>query len=89
MRIAPGAQLDDGWLDLIIIEHVPRARFLLLFPRVYRGAHVDHPAVRTLRARRATVQADRSLRVFADGEPLGEGSTTQAEIWPTALRVAA
>ena len=89
MRIAPAAQLDDDWLDLVIIEQVPRARFLMLFPRVYRGAHVDDSAVRVLRTRRATLQFDRSLSVFADGEPFGACSTAQAEIWPAALRVVA
>ena len=89
MRIAPGARLDDGWLDLVIVEQVSRARFLALFPRVYRGTHVGHPAVRTRRVRRITLQAERDLHAFADGEPLARGSELRVEVWPSGLWVAA
>lgn len=45
MRIAPGARIDDGALDLVTVAAMPRARALRLFPRVYRGTHLRHPAV--------------------------------------------
>jgi diacylglycerol kinase family enzyme len=64
----------------------------LLNPRVssYRGRWIYPYAVaRTLRARRVTIHTDRSLRIFADGEPLTECSTTEVQIRPLALRVAA
>lgn len=37
--IAPDARLDDGELDILSVSPLGRLRFLLLFPRVFRGAH--------------------------------------------------
>ena len=88
MRMAPRAELDDGQLDLVIVERVSRLRFLTLFPRVYRGAHVDLAQVRTLRVRQATVHADRELTFFADGEPITPCVGSRVDVWPAALRVA-
>lgn len=45
MRIAPGARIDDGVLDLVTVAAMPRAHALALFPRVYRGTHLRHSAV--------------------------------------------
>jgi diacylglycerol kinase (ATP) len=91
MRIAPDAALDDGLLDLVIVEEVPRLLLLALFPRVYRGSHIRHPRVHSQRVRRATLSADRPLTLFADGESLmplpAEGATV--EVYPQALLVIA
>jgi diacylglycerol kinase (ATP) len=91
MRIAPAARLDDGWLDLVLVGRLSRLRLLLLFPRVYRGRHVTHPAVRALRVRRAALRLDRPVPVVADGEPLGLQATRriEVEVLPGALWVAA
>jgi diacylglycerol kinase (ATP) len=91
MRIAPAARLDDGLLDLIIIERIPKLKLVLLFPRVYSGSHVRHPRVRTLRTPGATLRADRTLTFFADGEPLFPVSPagTRVEVCPRALSVIA
>jgi diacylglycerol kinase (ATP) len=91
MRIAPGAVLDDGWLDLVIVEQVPLPTLLRVFPRVYRGRHLSHPAVHCARVRRATFQADPPRTFYADGEPLMDSrdTPTSVEVWPGALRVVA
>jgi diacylglycerol kinase (ATP) len=91
MRIAPAARLDDGLLDLIIVERISKLRLLCLFPRVYSGSHVRHPRVRTLRTPGATLRADRELTFFADGEPLIPVSPegTRVEICPRGLAVIA
>jgi diacylglycerol kinase (ATP) len=91
MRIAPRALLDDGLLDLVIVEEIPRLLLLALFPRVYRGSHISHPRVHFLRVRRATLSADRPLTFFADGEallPLPAAGAT-VEVRPHSLLVVA
>jgi diacylglycerol kinase (ATP) len=92
MRVAPAADLGDGLLDLIVVGAIPRAKLLALFPRIYRGTHVGHPAVRHLRVRSATVETDRPLVVHGDGEPLAEtgpGRPVRIEACPQALWIAA
>jgi diacylglycerol kinase (ATP) len=91
MRIAPDARLDDGWLSLVVVQAIPPLRLLALFPRVYRGRHIGHPAVRTFRVRGASLFCDRPARVYGDGEPLLEAGPdgVRVESWPGALAVVA
>lgn len=68
MKLAPDASLRDGMLDVVIIHHMPRRRFLRLLPTVFRGAHVGAPEVEVLRGRSVEVSCSRPVPVYADGE---------------------
>lgn len=83
MAICPGAQVDDGRLDLTILNQMPMPRFLTALPTVYRGAHIRRPEVRTLQAAQVTIEADEQP-VFADGEPAGS-TPVQLTCVPDAL----
>lgn len=89
MRIAPDASMDDGLLDVVVLGPVSTAQFLRVFPSVYRGEHVSHPAVTIRRARRVRVEVpDRPLAVYADGERVGP-APVDCEAVPGAVRVLA
>ena len=50
MKLLPGARFDDGVLDLIDVGGVSRLGVLLgILPKLYSGAHIHHPKVRTAR----------------------------------------
>jgi len=70
MWITPEAQLDDGMLDLFVVSRLSRVDFLKIFPKVFKGEHVDDPRVTIVRTRRARVEAD-GIVGYADGERLG------------------
>ena len=73
MRAAPDAMLDDGMLEVIVLESVGKLRFLTrIFPKVFAGTHVHEPCVRVFRAREVSIGADRPFTMFADGDPIGE-----------------
>src|SRR5690606_18442403 len=40
-RIAPGASIADGLLDVVFAENFSRAQILKLVPRVLRGTHLE------------------------------------------------
>lgn len=69
MRICPDARADDGLLDVMVLDPLRTRELLRVFPRVYAGTHIEHPAVSVHRVRRVGVVADDVL-AFADGEPL-------------------
>jgi diacylglycerol kinase (ATP) len=74
MRIAPDADLGDGLLDVTVIGHLSRPDFLYSFPRVFKGTHVSHPKVTTLRGANVEVMSldgSRPMDVYADGERIG------------------
>jgi diacylglycerol kinase (ATP) len=87
MRITPDALVDDGLLDVFIVEPLSRFAFLRLFPSVFSGTHVTHPKVRIERARRVTVDGP-AVVAFGDGERFG-ALPLEVEVVPGALRVLA
>jgi YegS/Rv2252/BmrU family lipid kinase len=73
MRAAPDALLDDGLLDVVVLENVSKVRFLTrILPKVFSGTHVQEPNVKVFRAREISVSADRPFTMYADGDPIGE-----------------
>ena len=73
MRAAPGALLDDGLLEVIVLERIGKLRFLTqLLPKVFSGRHVDEPGVKVMRAREIVAEADRPFTMYADGDPIGK-----------------
>jgi diacylglycerol kinase family enzyme len=91
MRIAPGAVLDDGVLDVVVVGAASRRGLLRHLPLVYAGTHVDLPEVSVLRGRRVELSATTPVPTGGDGEPLaplGEAPTV-VEVRPGALQVIA
>jgi diacylglycerol kinase (ATP) len=86
MRICPDARPDDGLLHVVVIGPVPVATFLRVFPRVFGGGHVRHPAVSTYTGREVSVEGE-DCEMWADGDLLGPLPLT-CEAVPGALRVA-
>jgi YegS/Rv2252/BmrU family lipid kinase len=86
MMLAPDAELDDGLLDLVIVEDVPKLRFLRLLPTVFKGEHVRQPNVHVLRGAKIEISADRPFTVYADGDPVAELPVTLGTV-PRAVRV--
>ncbi len=73
MRAAPDALLDDGQLEVVVLENVSKLAFLTkILPRVFSGRHVQEPSVHVFRAREVAIEADRPFTMYADGDPIGE-----------------
>lgn len=70
MRIVPHADLSDGVLDVFIVHPLSRIGMLSVFPRVFAGEHVNHPAVEFAEARRVRIEGE-GIVAYADGERLG------------------
>ncbi|MCA1187294.1 MULTISPECIES: diacylglycerol kinase family protein [unclassified Saccharopolyspora] len=67
--ICPGADPTDGLFDVTVVGEVGRADLLRVLPAIRTGEHVEHPAVRTLRARSVRLGGGNGWTAFADGEP--------------------
>jgi len=87
MKITPDARLDDGLLDVLVVQPLGRVAFMRIFPRVFTGEHVSDPRVSIQRAKRVSIRAD-GVAAFADGESLGT-LPIDVEVVPGALRVLA
>lgn len=86
-RIAPDALLDDGLLDVIIVEERNvlsrfwHARFLA------KGAPHLAPRVTTTRIRRAVIEAAGDIEFHVDGEPGRARDRIEVEVIPSALTI--
>jgi diacylglycerol kinase (ATP) len=89
MKIAPMARVDDGALDLVVARELTRLQILRVFPKVFSGEHIHHPAVQTGRLQSARIEVDRPLIMACDGEPIGRvtGGAIEVSVAPRALRV--
>jgi len=88
MYLAPDAKVDDGLLDVVMIANQSKLAYLRGLPRVFKGTHLDHPAVTLVQGREVTFGADRPFTAYADGDPLVDLPTTVRAL-PNALRVVA
>lgn len=78
MHIAPGAELDDGLLDVTVVGATGRVTLLRTFPRIYKGTHVTHPAVTIQQGERITVDSPDPQGVVLDGDLVGR---TPVSFW--------
>jgi YegS/Rv2252/BmrU family lipid kinase len=89
MHVAPHADFSDGQLDVVCVGDLTRARFLSLFPTVYRGAHLGLDGVRSTRGREIEVRPIRPgkpVLIDVDGETPGY-LPLRARIFPGALQL--
>jgi YegS/Rv2252/BmrU family lipid kinase len=85
--IAPDARVDDGWLDLVLVEERSALRALVQVPALFAGRAERIAGVQTLRTRRITVTSDTPILFHVDGEPGVGGTTIEVRVHPGSLRV--
>ena len=85
MKVVPQADVTDGYLELFIVHKMSRFELIKVFPKVYSGAHVDHPAVEIIRAKKVKIDAGK-MPSYSDGEAVGF-TPIDVEVVPSALKV--
>jgi len=76
MQVCPNASMTDGLFDVMILHPVSKIEFIKVFPKVFKGAHVEHPQVRIYRSAKVAISS--SAVAYADGERIG-GLPVRAE----------
>lgn len=93
LKVAPDARVDDGLLDVVVAGPLSRGAVTRIFPGIYQGKHVGHPAVTITRSRAVLVEPLVDLGTppppaFADGERVGP-LPLRVQVDPGALAVLA
>ncbi len=70
MLVCPNANIADGLFDVMVLHPISKIEFLKVFPSVFAGTHVSHPAVEIVRSR--TVKIESKAVAYADGERIGQ-----------------
>jgi diacylglycerol kinase (ATP) len=68
----------------MIVGPVSKLEFIKVFPKVYRGRHINHPAVKFLSGK--SIEIDSEAIAYADGERIGP-LPVKVEILEAALKV--
>jgi YegS/Rv2252/BmrU family lipid kinase len=87
-RIAPRALLDDGLLDLVVVEERARWRTICHVPRLFDGTVEQIEGCSICHIQQATIRSDQPMVFHVDGEPVDGGTELQVRVHPAALRVA-
>jgi len=87
--IAPGARVDDGLLDLVVMEERSRLNTIVQLPRLFQGTVDRMKGCSIRRIGRATIESDRPMIYHVDGEPVSGGTSLRVRVHPGALYVAA
>jgi diacylglycerol kinase (ATP) len=86
-RIAPMASMQDGLLDLILIERPPLLWMPMLAARLFTGTLHRARGVTTLRGRSISIRRAAPGAAHLDGEPVTLPESLTIEIVPRSLRV--
>ena len=70
LRIAEGASLEDGLLDVVVIGPITKPELVRTYPKLFKGTHVHHPQFARHRVRRVTVACP-GIVGYAVGERYG------------------
>jgi len=73
MRIAPGAQLDDGLFDFVLVKGMKFLEFCRHGWKVFLGTHLAHPKICLIPCRQieALALGEGDVLLEIDGEQLG------------------
>ncbi|MGH9431705.1 MAG: diacylglycerol/lipid kinase family protein [Terriglobia bacterium] len=86
MHPCPGAMLNDGILEVTVIDYMPILRLLRDIKILYSDNVLSHPKVHAFRARKIVAEGDSGTFIEVDGEPLGT-LPLEITILPKSIRV--
>lgn len=66
MKVTPNASRFDHLFDLCLVGNITKWELITVFPRVFKGTHLSHPKVRSIRTSSLTIHG--KSWVYADGE---------------------
>ncbi len=70
MLVCPQADISDGFFDVMVLHPISKLEFIKVFPKVFKGTHISHPAVEIVRSKKVSITAD--AVAYADGERIGQ-----------------
>jgi diacylglycerol kinase (ATP) len=88
LRLAPDAQIDDGWLDLAFLRELRALQVLAMLPRLVKSGNLPSSHLQRSRVRKVRLSTDPPCFFQGDGEILGP-APVEIEIVPAAARVLA
>ncbi len=74
--MAPGAELDDGLLDMVFAPQVSKGTVIAILLKLMKGEHIHHPAVTFQRVTAIDLTSTPGTPLHSDGELFTESAAT-------------
>jgi diacylglycerol kinase (ATP) len=88
VRLAPAAKIDDGFLDVALVEKMTALQIVAALPRLMLGGTLPASRIKHARARRVVLSSDPPCLFHGDGEIFGP-TPVDIEVVPRAIRILA
>ncbi|MBE3074577.1 MAG: diacylglycerol kinase family lipid kinase [Actinobacteria bacterium] len=85
--LMPRAEIDDGWLDAVILSPVGVVGWVAVAGRVISQKRKGHQRVDHHRLRSVAIRCDQPVAVQVDGDTIGQARALSATVDPLALIV--
>lgn len=86
MHLSPNAQIDDGKLDLVLIQGMNKLSLLANLARIYKGTHLSHPKIGIIPVTEVQIKTNKPMKLELDGEAPGF-SPVGFRVVPGAIKV--
>jgi len=86
MMVAPKAEIDDGLLDIVVVNKVSRLQLLKTFPKIFDGSYVQSEFVNYYQAPEVAFTTNHQKIVSPDGEIMGT-LPVKISILPKAIKI--
>jgi YegS/Rv2252/BmrU family lipid kinase len=85
MKISPNSVMDDGEIEIMVLNEISRRELLKTFPKVFKGTHITHPSVVVYRGKHVKASTIPEKFCNPDGEIFGV-TPLEVMVLPSALQ---
>ena len=71
MKISPESVIDDGVIELVILEAMPKGEILKELPTLYKGEHLSNPHITVYKGKQFKVETFPEKTLNPEGEIFG------------------
>lgn len=68
MMISPKSVINDGYIDIIMLEKTNKAKLVNFFTKIYKGTHLEDPLVKHYRAKEVKITSNKDQEIQMEGE---------------------
>ncbi len=84
--IAPHAKVNDGLLDVVIVNKISRLNLLKTFPKIFDGSYINSPYVNYQQVKKINFYSEQHKIISPDGEITGQ-LPVKIEVLPRAVSI--
>lgn len=86
-KITPEAILDDGLLEVCVVEEMGRLKYLMSIPKVFKGTHESIKGINFYRAKEVVIQSSMPILAQVSGEVIEGQKEFAITLLPKSLKL--